>query len=663
MADFNLGTSLTQNWDARGRVFYTDENGNKVDLNTPFLERVGNRLKAMAFNAGRWLTNENTESQDYKDKVSSVTGLVTMPFGMGNAATGALANKLVPRFGQKIANLAANSAGGGLIGGGAEGLTRGYLNKENMLKTGLQDAGLGFTLGLIGGTGGGYIGKLAAKRGLYNNPLAMQSYLDDYIAGLDNNAPMGKSSRFSKELSEYQRLWQGMGKGSSEGQYLFAGENALNADINALTEAERMSLYEDAKNLDTWKQTGWFKGVDGKWRFEIPNGKLIDDINWQNGIDIDNKPFQSAKLPDVYDNPTFYEAYPEAKNLNIYLSDLGDKTGSYHELGQYIDLDKASNYRTADPEKLKLLEEIKQTPLYKKAHEFRSDKPFEEIKNDYMEYKNSDLYKREDELIQNLTIDGWNKEGLNSLQHELQHFIQSQENFARGGNSKSAGGIKNYNRLAGEVEARLAENRGLLTPEQMKEHIPFVVGDYGYDVAPTRQLLDKGYGVYGKGEVNKISKNNLYDKLIDNTVDLTNNFDKTPTIQEVKSHIKDLIDSGKVFDTLDDDWKIDVRGGNKKIKHLANSSQYEKMNKGQRNRHNKYVMSLENLINNSKYTNNPKVNTKLDKKPNIDTYHYFETNVKIGDKKYKVILNAEQYKGESTIKPQTVHLYDVLEIK
>ena len=72
---------------------------------------------------------------------------------------------------------------------------------------------------------------------------------------------------------------------------------------------------------------------------------------------------------------------------------------------------------------------------------------------------------------------------------------------------------------------------------------------------------------------------------------------------------------------------------------------------------------LSSLINNAKYTNTPKANTKLNKKPNIDTYHYFETNVKIGDKKYKIILNAEQYKGESTIKPQTVHLYDVLEIK
>ena len=200
MADFNLGTSLTQNWDARGRVFYTDENGNKVDLNTPFLERVGNRLKAMAFNAGRWLTNENTESQDYKDKVSLLTGLVTMPFGMGKSATGALATKLTPRFGDKIANLAANSAGGGLVGGGAEGLTRGYLNNENMLKTGLQDAGLGFTLGLIGGAGGGYIGKSIAKRGLLNNEQAKTNYIYDYLTGLN-------SDKQKKELDEFRRLW------------------------------------------------------------------------------------------------------------------------------------------------------------------------------------------------------------------------------------------------------------------------------------------------------------------------------------------------------------------------------------------------------------------------------------------------------------------------
>ena len=596
-------------------------------------------------------------------------GSALIPASLGLKVGSSAIKALTPYMGRKIAENVATGTISGLASGAVEGLGRGLLERENPLKTMLSDSALSALGGGAVGYMGGQLLKNLAKKGLQGNKQAQTQYWDDYVEGLSDNARLGEQSLLGKETNKFRALRDfGSDKGVGNpknilSQYLFAGENALNADINALTEAERMSLYEDAKNLDTWKQTGWFKGVDGEWRFEIPNGKLKDNINWVEELDRDNKPFQAAKLSDVYDNPVFYEAYPEAKNLNIYLSDLGDKSGSYHELGQYIDLDKTSNYRTADPEKLKLLEEIKQTPLYKKAHEFRSDKPFEEIRDDYLEYKNSDLYQKEDELLQNLTVDGWNKEALNTLQHELQHFIQGQENFARGGNPKSAGGFQNYNRLAGEVEARLAENRGLLTPEQMKERIPFVVGDYGYDVAPTEQLLDKGYGVYGKGEVYKIPKNNLYDKLVDNTVDLTNNFNKTPTIQEVKSHIKDLIDSGKVFDTLDDDWKIDVKGGRKVKDHLAYSSKAKSMNKAQKGRHNKYIMSLESLINNSKYTNKPKTNLKPDKKPNIDTYHYFETDVKIGDKKYKVILNAEQYKGESTIKPQTVHLYDVLEIK
>jgi len=33
------------------------------------------------------------------------------------------------------------------------------------------------------------------------------------------------------------------------------------------------------------------------------------------------------------------------------------------------------------------------------------------------------------------------------------------------------------------------------------------------------------------------------------------------------------------------------------------------------------------------------------------------------NKEYKIILNTEQYIGESENKPQTVHLYDVLEEK
>ena len=513
---------MQQAWDKNGRIYYIDDNGNRVQPKSTknAFERLGMQAKAGLGNLNRWLQNADTNSQSYKDKVNVALGLLTAPIGGSSALAAKGAGALTPFFGKKIAQSVASNAVGGATGGAVEGFGRGLVEQKNPIKTAVQDGTIGLVTGALGGVASGKIGQVLDRRALGNNILAPEQYFADYVEGLSNNSPLGQVSRFDKGLADFRLAKEGTVKGGNSKEFLFAGENALNADINALTEAESMYLDENAKNLDIWKKTGWFKGVDGNWRFEIPNGKLIDDINWHTEIDKNNKPFQSAKLYEVYDNPTFYEAYPEAKDLDVYLSDLGDKAGSYHELGKYIDLDKPSNYRTVDPKKLKQLEEIKQDPLYKKAHDFRSDKSFEDIKNDYMEYKNSDLYKREDDLLQNLTIDGWNKEGLNSLQHELQHFIQGQENFARGGNPKSAGGIKNYNRLAGEVEARLAENRGLLTPEQMKEHIPFVVGDYGYDVAPTKQLLDKGYGVYGKGEVYKVPKNNLYDKLIDNSVNL-----------------------------------------------------------------------------------------------------------------------------------------------
>lgn len=587
-------------------------------------------------------------------------GSAFIPGTLGLKAAGGAIKALTPYVGKKIAENVATGTISGLASGAVEGLGRGLLEKENPLKTMVSDATLGTLFGGAFGLAGGKIGKKLAEKNLQNNNIAPQKYFDDYVAGLAKSDTLGKASPFSQEFMKFKGLRDSFTPVSknSGSEFLFAGENALNADINALTEAERMSLYEDAKNLDTWKQTGWFKGVDGKWRYELPNGKLKDDIKWLE-LGPDDNTFLSAKLPNVYDNPTFFEAYPEAKDISVYVNNLDYGTaGAYNELGQYIDLDKSFNYLKTDLEKMKLLEELRQDPLYIKAHNY--DKPPADIRKDYLEYKNSDLYKKEDELIANLSIEGWNDKALNTLQHEIQHFIQGKENFARGGDVQA--GYDRYKKLAGEVEARAVEARSKLTPEQMQEYAPFIKSNYGYDVAPTKQILKSFYGDYGKGKVYSTKKNDLYAKLTDNSVDLTNDFNKTPTIQEVKTHIKDLIDSGKVFDTLDDDWKIDIRGNTAKIDHIAKSSKYGQMNKSKRNRHNKYVMSLENLINNSKYTH-LKDNTKPLKKPNIDKYHYFETNVKIGDKKYKVILNAEQYKGESTIKPQTVHLYDVLEVK
>ncbi len=52
------------------------------------------------------------------------------------------------------------------------------------------------------------------------------------------------------------------------------------------------------------------------------------------------------------------------------------------------------------------------------------------------------------------------------LLHEVQHLIQEEENFARGGDASM--GIRRYERLAGEVEARNVCLRHILTQEQRR---------------------------------------------------------------------------------------------------------------------------------------------------------------------------------------------------
>ena len=75
--------------------------------------------------------------------------------------------------------------------------------------------------------------------------------------------------------------------------------------------------------------------------------------------------------------------------------------------------------------------------------------------------------------------------------HEIQHQIQAIEGFARGGNSSLN---PNYKNLAGEVEARMAERRANLTPEQREIYKPFgdaaLLSNYGYDVSPEKQVIE-----------------------------------------------------------------------------------------------------------------------------------------------------------------------------
>ena len=133
-------------------------------------------------------------------------------------------------------------------------------------------------------------------------------------------------------------------------------------------------------------------------------------------------------------------------------------------------------------------------------------------------------------------------------------------------------------------------------------------------------------------------------------------------MKEVKEFLNKMVEEGKEFATSSPDWFVDIPSSSRKKDHIAKSSQFQRMNKSQKNRHNKYVMALEDLLVNAQYLN-PSPNKKPLEKPNTQQYHYFTSEAKIGDKTYKILFDTEEYKGDSTIKPQTVHLYDVREVK
>jgi hypothetical protein len=202
--------------------------------------------------------------------------------------------------------------------------------------------------------------------------------------------------------------------------------------------------------------------------------------------------------------------------------------------------------------------------------------------------------------------------------------------------------------------------------------------------------------VDNKGMFNENNPNIYFQRATsnnNNVVDLTNDFEKAPSIDEVKAYINEIVENGTKFATLSPNWFVDIKkeSSNKKQKRITNKilnkGNYKGLNKKETSRYNKYLASLEKLLANAEYAGE-KENTKKDKKPNVEKYHYFKTDVKIGNKIYQLIFDTEEYKNSpqiaqhdnrvlnpqsednsiindnaENINPKTVHLYNIKEIK
>lgn len=256
---------------------------------------------------------------------------------------------------------------------------------------------------------------------------------------------------------------------SNDIKYSMGGLKAETADKSALEKA--MELEKDGTDSEKIrKETGWFKGYDGKWRFEIDNSELEfkTDIekNRAAAIELAKMKVKSAELEEKIVNDTATKA----------------------EENEYYNLDeKMIEYRKG----VKLSDVINHPKLFEAYPQLKNVDVYYEISS-----VNRGVYSSNGNVIMlnpMHTID----EQKEAIIHEIQHAIQGIENFANGSNLeywKNLGysdeeAMAMYYNTAGEREARdvsarrdyNAEQRKNIRPDIDRKDVVFAnSGDAGY---------------------------------------------------------------------------------------------------------------------------------------------------------------------------------------
>lgn len=191
----------------------------------------------------------------------------------------------------------------------------------------------------------------------------------------------------------------------------FAGQRAETADKFQLDSAQsRIAAGEDAGTVR--KETGWFRGLDGKWRFEINDSDAVLTRKKDGNTIVDfffpGNP-GGTKLFYLLEHPALFAAYPWVEDIKVTSSPLLTERGKMAAFDPY------------------------------KNEIFVSDK-----------------------------LDFSEEKFLPLLLHEIQHAIQKKEDFAAGGDAADP----NYRRISGEIEARNVEARRKMTADERRNTPP-----------------------------------------------------------------------------------------------------------------------------------------------------------------------------------------------
>ena len=318
----------------------------------------------------------------------------------------------------------------------------------------------------------------------------LEEIFADAYAGI--NAFSVHAERFN-ETVEQTMTERGVGRGSqnaaatdrttgppAEGRYSFGGENARRADLDALDRAKEMERQGVAMET-IFRETGWYTGADGKWRFEIDDsgmeysrwgdlnrsdraeyarfreleGKFIDGTITQEEqtelrqlLDQGHGPGraeeqQTLRLADFLRHDELYQNYPQLRQAALRFADLPEGThGSYNTGTNTITLNNSLRDAPED------------TLVHEIQHAIQSAEGFSGGSSpEYWarrEYETGDLVSNRLQQEYDQILNGLGREDQNKyiryteLERELEHLFLSDPNTEAG---------RRYDRLEAEQDA------------------------------------------------------------------------------------------------------------------------------------------------------------------------------------------------------------------
>jgi len=191
---------------------------------------------------------------------------------------------------------------------------------------------------------------------------------------------------------------------------------------------------------DIFIATGWEKGVDNKWKYDLQEG-VVEFKNKKNG-----------KASEVINYPELFKAYPKAKNIDIVFMNSDKFDGMYLPSKNRIMLSNSLSDS-----------ELKSTLLHEIQHFIQNEEGFA-VGGTAQTIK--DLYNARIKYEKNFSV----KKVLNNIKNSL--FKPNSESVKEDLDklsklvSKSDGEL--YKSIAGEVEAFNVEERAKMTPEERK---------------------------------------------------------------------------------------------------------------------------------------------------------------------------------------------------